>query len=133
MNFPPLKKVCLSTPMDGDESITMKERALLGFSSLVVALIFLGCSSLPEQRTDSSRPGKPKRLLVVTTTTGFRHSSIETGEKILAQLGQQSGAFTVDYVRVTPPKALSKPTPPQQDPDAEKSKAEQEKYYAAVD
>ena len=44
----------------------------------------------------------PKKVLVVTTTTGFRHSSIPTAEKILAQLGQESGAFTVDYARVEP-------------------------------
>ncbi|MBJ7285589.1 MAG: ThuA domain-containing protein [Akkermansiaceae bacterium] len=41
----------------------------------------------------------PKNLLVVTTTTGFRHSSIPTLEKVIAQLGKDSGAFTVDYVR----------------------------------
>ena len=41
----------------------------------------------------------PKKLLVVSTTTGFRHSSIETGEKILAQLAKDSGAFTVDFVQ----------------------------------
>ena len=35
---------------------------------------------------------------MVTTTTGFRHSSIETGEKILAQLSKDSGAFTVDFI-----------------------------------
>ncbi len=41
----------------------------------------------------------PKKLLVVTVTKGFRHSSIPTAEKILAELGQKSGVFTVDYVR----------------------------------
>ncbi len=40
----------------------------------------------------------PKRLLVVTTTTGFRHSSIPTAEKILSQLAESSGEFTVDFV-----------------------------------
>jgi hypothetical protein len=44
----------------------------------------------------------PKKVLVVTTTTGFRHSSIATAEKIIAQLGTQSDAFTVDYARVEP-------------------------------
>ncbi len=44
----------------------------------------------------------PKKLLVVSTTTGFRHSSIETGEKILAQLAKDSGAFTVDFVQQPP-------------------------------
>src|SRR5436190_16088832 len=41
----------------------------------------------------------PKKLLVVTVTKGFRHSSIPTAEKVLAELAQKSGAFTVDYVR----------------------------------
>jgi uncharacterized protein len=44
----------------------------------------------------------PKKVLVVTTTTGFRHSSIPTAEKVLAQLAQESGNFTVDYARVEP-------------------------------
>jgi type 1 glutamine amidotransferase len=43
-----------------------------------------------------------KRVLVVSTTMGFRHSSIETAERILAELGTTSGAFTVDYARVGP-------------------------------
>lgn len=41
----------------------------------------------------------PKRLLVVTVTKEFRHSSIPTAEKVLGELAQKSGAFTVDYVR----------------------------------
>lgn len=44
----------------------------------------------------------PKSLLVVTTTTGFRHSSIPNLEKVIAQLGQDGGGFTVDYVRQPP-------------------------------
>src|SRR6266436_2957780 len=44
----------------------------------------------------------PKKLLVVTVTKGFRHSSIPTAEKILGELAQKSGAFTVDYARVEP-------------------------------
>jgi len=45
---------------------------------------------------------EPKRLLVVTATKGFRHSSIPTAEKILGALGAQSGVYTVDYVRGGP-------------------------------
>ena len=47
---------------------------------------------------------EPKKLLVVTTTTGFRHSSIPTAEKILEQLGKNSGEFTVDFVQQPPGK-----------------------------
>src|SRR5579864_6387953 len=46
----------------------------------------------------------PKKLLVVTVTTGFRHSSIPTAEKILEQLGKSSGEFTVDFVHQPPDK-----------------------------
>lgn len=43
-----------------------------------------------------------KKILVVTVTKGFRHSSIPTAEKVLAELGQKSGIWTVDYARVEP-------------------------------
>ncbi len=44
----------------------------------------------------------PKKILVVTTTTGFRHSSIPTAEKVLEELSKESSAFTVEYARVEP-------------------------------
>ena len=47
----------------------------------------------------STQAATPRKLLVVTVTKGFRHSSIPTAEKILDELGQKSGAFTVEYVR----------------------------------
>jgi len=47
---------------------------------------------------------EPKKLLVVTTTTGFRHSSIPTAEKILEKLASDSGEFTVDFVHQPPDK-----------------------------
>src|SRR5436305_14732782 len=43
-------------------------------------------------------PG-PKKVLVVTVTKGFRHSSIPTAEKVLGELAKKNGAFEVDYVR----------------------------------
>lgn len=45
---------------------------------------------------------KPKHVLVVTVTKGFRHSSIPTAEKIIAALGQKSGSFTVELAAVEP-------------------------------
>jgi type 1 glutamine amidotransferase len=76
---------------------------------------------------------KPKRVLVVTTTTGFRHSSIETAERILEKLGRESGSFTVEYARVTPPSAPSKPGEPKDTGDAEKLKTDKAKYEAALE
>jgi type 1 glutamine amidotransferase len=46
----------------------------------------------------------PKKLLVVTTTAGFRHSSIPTAERIIEKLGKDSGEFTVDFVHQPPGK-----------------------------
>lgn len=62
----------------------------LSVALFVVALV----ASSPAQDKQS------KRVLVVTTTTGFRHSSIPTAEKIIGELAQKSGAFTVDYARI---------------------------------
>jgi uncharacterized protein len=47
----------------------------------------------------SVHAAEPKKILVVTVTTGFRHSSIETAEQVLAQIAQRTGAFTLDFVR----------------------------------
>src|ERR1039458_4382738 len=65
-------------------------------SSILVAVALLSPLLLP------ANAAEPKKLLVVTTTTGFRHSSIPTAEKILEQLGRDSGEFTVDFVRQPP-------------------------------
>jgi uncharacterized protein len=58
----------------------------------------------------SGRTAEPiKKLLVVSTTTGYRHSSISTAEKVLAELAKQSGTFTVEFVSQPEGKPVSKP------------------------
>jgi acetyl esterase/lipase/type 1 glutamine amidotransferase len=53
--------------------------------------------------TDASgQASAPKRLLVVSTTLGFRHSSIEVGEKVLRDLALGSGQFTLEFASVNP-------------------------------
>ena len=96
-------------------------------SSLLTAVILIAGPSL------ASAAAKPKKVLVVTTTTGFRHSSIETAERILEKIGRESGSFTVDFARVTPPKGPSKPSAPQDTGDADKLKSDTEKYNAAME
>jgi type 1 glutamine amidotransferase len=65
---------------------------------------------------------QPKKLLVVSVTTGFRHSSIATAERILEKLGKESGAFTVDFVR-QPEGEPPEPARPKDDAgDAEKKR-----------
>src|SRR5437879_2768763 len=58
---------------------------------LFVMLFAFGCATM----ADPPR----KKVLVVTVTKGFRHSSIPTAEKVLGELATRSGAFEVDYVR----------------------------------
>jgi type 1 glutamine amidotransferase len=40
---------------------------------------------------------EPKKVLVVTVTKGFRHSSIPTAQKVLGELAEKSKVFSVDY------------------------------------
>lgn len=76
----------------------MKTLDIILSGKLLLAGIFLGCafgSAAPAQAA-------PKKVLVVTVTKGFRHSSIPTAEKVLAELAKETSAFTVEYARVSP-------------------------------
>jgi len=67
--------------------------------ALCLLLVTLTCVSSWNTRAAEA----PKRILLVTVTYGFPHSSIPTAEKVLTQLGQKSGAFTiVDIVNSGP-------------------------------
>jgi hypothetical protein len=44
----------------------------------------------------------PKHVLVVTAVQGFPHSSRPLAEKVIAGLGEETGLWTVDYVRGGP-------------------------------
>ena len=54
-----------------------------------IVLLFLSLSGLAAE---------PKKMLVVTITKGFRHSSIPTAMKVLGDLAEKSKAFSVDFV-----------------------------------
>src|SRR5688500_12788871 len=70
------------------------------------AAVVAGCTlSFPAYAADA-----PKKVLVVTVTTGFRHSSIPVAEKVLEQLARENGRFTVEFVRQ--PEGLPKPPSP---------------------
>jgi type 1 glutamine amidotransferase len=58
----------------------------------------------------------PKKLLVVSVTTGYRHGSIAALKKMLARLAQTSGEFTLDYLDqpAGKPADLRKPFTPAQ-------------------
>jgi uncharacterized protein len=73
---------------------------------LVAVLLLTACGSEsptePSSQPSSGQPpptGAPKRLLVVTHTTGFRHSSIAIAETTLRRLGDESRVFTATFCR----------------------------------
>lgn len=78
----------------------MKTLKLLISAHLLSAAV-LGCLAGLTATADAAQ----KKVLVVTTTTGFRHSSIPTAEKVIGELAEKSGAFAVEYARVTPEEA----------------------------
>ena len=73
-------------------------------SALVVLSLLAACSS--SRPAAESTPGTPNapttataNLLVVTHTTGFRHSSISIAETTIEALGRSSGLFSVSFAR----------------------------------
>lgn len=80
---------------------------------ILISLILGVALALP------SYSAEQKRLLLVTVTTGFRHSSIPTAEKVITKLARETGLFTVDLVqqppnKPNPPKKPENPTPEQE-------------------
>jgi type 1 glutamine amidotransferase len=76
----------------------MKTLKIARLGRLCLAGIVMGCTL----GLAAPAHAAPKRVLVVTITLGFRHSSIPTAENVLARLADETGAFTVDYARVDP-------------------------------
>ena len=62
----------------------MIRRSILTFTLAAAGLLAL-----------QTQAAEPKKIIVVTTTAGFRHGSIPFAEKTLADLAQSSGAFTI--------------------------------------
>ncbi|MCC6729649.1 MAG: ThuA domain-containing protein [Chthonomonadales bacterium] len=59
----------------------------------------IGAGAVPAGAVAGHAVG-PRKVLVVTHTTGFRHTEgIEAGEKAMREIGERSGAFSVDYCR----------------------------------
>ncbi len=76
-----------------------------------------------------STAAEPKRVIVCTVTTGFRHSSIPYAEKTLQKLADETHLFTiVDYARQPEGQPARKPNKPADlKPDADdKAKAKYE-------
>ncbi len=82
--------------------------------SLLLACAFAAVAAVP------LFAATPKKLLVVSVTMGFRHTSIETGEQVLRDLAAKSGDFTVDFVSqpAGAPKLVFRPRKPANGDDA---------------
>ncbi len=73
-----------------------------------IPLLVAALAALPLLPLAGADAVAPKKLLVVSVTTGFTHSSIGTGKKVMEKLATESGAFTLDFVDQPP----GKPNPP---------------------
>ena len=88
----------------------MKKSSLLK-GVLGIGLVLSVCTAIAAEAQ--------KKVLVVTTTLGFRHSSIPTAEKVIADIGKESGLFTVEYAQSgNPPPEPRKPSEPRDKNDA---------------
>jgi len=99
----------------------MKRHSLLpSIGTLMAAALLLPVTAM----------AAPKKVLVVSTTTGFRHASIPAMNKVIGQLGESSKAFTVDYLEQPPgkPNDIKPPKPLAADAsDADKAKFQEAK------
>jgi uncharacterized protein len=98
----------------------------MAFHSPLTFVLLLALAGTLLVVTNLQAQSQPKRVLVVSTTTGFRHDSIPTAETILGELAKQSGVFTVDYARVDVKDAKYKGA------DGKPDKAKYEPVVAAV-
>jgi uncharacterized protein len=100
----------------------------MNFSNLLRSSLVVLSLAVPAFAADA-----PKKLLVVTVTTGFRHSSIETAEKVLKELGEKSGAWTVDFVHQPEGQPKNPGRPPEKKNESDEAfKAKQEAYSTAL-
>jgi uncharacterized protein len=87
----------LTTQAALDRMKAMSSFSRLTLSLLLVAFTTLACAG--SSPVDGREAKKPKRILVVTVTKGFRHESIPVAERLIQKLADTSKAFEVDYAR----------------------------------
>ncbi|MEX2382867.1 MAG: ThuA domain-containing protein [Opitutales bacterium] len=77
----------------------MKKKSASSWLTALLAVAFIISPLAPTAQAEESEEESIKNLLVVTVTKGFRHGSIPTAERVLGEIAERSGEFTVDYVR----------------------------------
>jgi type 1 glutamine amidotransferase len=68
----------------------------------LVVLALSSVATTSHALAQAAEARKPARLLAVTVTNGFRHSSINTAEPVLEELGRTSGLYHLDFLRMPP-------------------------------
>ena len=105
----------------------MKKRPL-AFLSLIAACLLTNAAFAE---------ASPKKLLVISVTLGFRHSSIPDAEKALMEMADKTHSFSLDFIRQPPGKPTLPKKPAALKPDATPEartafQAAMEKYSADV-
>lgn len=80
-------------------ALTEKSERIINRMKIPTRTLYAAAGLLAAIMLTTNSSAAAKKLLVVTATQGFRHSSIPLAEKVIAGLGEQSGAFTVEYAR----------------------------------
>jgi hypothetical protein len=83
MNFDPRSEVCREHPLIA----TLNMNPILPLARGTALLRCFAASQFTPRN---------RKILVVTVTKGFRHSSIPTAIKVIADLGEKSKVYTVD-------------------------------------
>src|SRR5205823_5696882 len=76
----------------------------------------------------SSLQAAPKKVILVTTTAGFRHSSIPYARATLAKLAESSGAFVIAAECVQPDIAVPRKPARPKDVPADADEAAKKRY-----
>jgi len=80
-------------------------------SALLASVLLTGAATLPTQVLAAEAPAK--RVVLVSVTTGFRHSSIATAERIIQKLAGESKDFSIVSMVQQPDIVVPrKPAPP---------------------
>lgn len=79
----------------------MSQHSLRVVTTPWVLAAVLACGGGPAAPTNSAPPtsSASARVLVVTHTAGFRHSSIAVAEPVIEQLGRTSGLYSTSFCR----------------------------------
>ena len=95
------------------------------------SLLVLALAATPSL---SAFAAEAKRVIVVTVTTGFRHSSIPHAEATIKKLGEESKAFTVvDMVQQPTAQILKKPGAPKKPGDIKSDADDKAKAKSEAD